>query len=318
MRLMQTILYPIRDTSDAYMDDAWTMSDDFASHLCHLRKFITVVLDSGLTLSLAKCKFAQRQVPFVGFIVGDGCFFPDPCKIEAVASMSAPSTKAEVKRVLGMFSFYHAHIRDFARIAKPLSDLTSRKMPAKFQLSNDALKAFEELKERICSARILWAPRFGTPFILYTDASQCAVGCCLAQLHEDDNLEHPVAYGSQKLSPTQSNWSTIEREAYAVIWALGKYKTLLYGSPITVVCDHNPLRFLAENSPHSAKLTRWALALQDFDVKLKHIKGSQMPWLMACHASCHMNNRKQVQFTMCTVCIKVCRCLLLCCVSLEL
>lgn len=275
VRLMQTILYQIRETSDAYMDDAWTMSKDFQSHLLHLRKFLIVIRDAGITLSLAKCKFAQTRVPFVGFIVGNGEFFPDPSKTSAVANMTAPCSKSEVKRVLGIFSFYRAHIRDFARVAKPLTDLTNSRTPAKFQLSAEAFIAFEELKKRICNAPVLASPRFDTPFVLYTDASLSAVGCCLAQLHSEDGSEHPVAYGSQKLSPTQSNWSTIEREAYAVIWALGKYRTLLYGASVVVVSDHNPLRFLAENAPRSAKLTRWALALQDYDITLKHIKGSK-------------------------------------------
>ena len=86
------------------------------------------------------------------------------------------------------------------------------------------------------------------------------------------------------MSPTQSNWSTIEREAYAVVWALGKYRTLLYVVPVVVMTDHNPLRFLAENAPRSAKLTRWALALQYYDITLKHIKAPKCSsrWLITC------------------------------------
>jgi len=57
------ILHPIRESSDAYMDDAWTISGDFDSHLVHLRKFLTAVKESGLILNIAKCKFAQLQVP---------------------------------------------------------------------------------------------------------------------------------------------------------------------------------------------------------------------------------------------------------------
>ena len=187
---MQTILYPIRETSDAYMNDAWTMSKDFQSQLLHLRKFLTVIRDAGLTLSLAKCKFAQTRVPFVGFIVGNSEFFPDP----------------------SISTVYRAHIRDFARIAKPLTDLTNSRTPARFQLSAEALAAFEELQKRICNAPVLASHRFDTPFVLYTDASASAVGCCLTEVHSDGSeSKHPIAYGSQKLSPTQSNWSTIER-----------------------------------------------------------------------------------------------------------
>ena len=213
-RLMQSILYPIRETSDAYMDDAWTMSEDFQSHLVHFKKFLTKIREAGLTLSLAKCKFAQTRVPFVGFIVGNSEFFPEPSKTSAVADIVPPCNKSEVNRMMGIFSLYRAHIRDFAHTVKPLTDLTSSKNPAKFQLGEEALHAIEELKKRICNAQVLASPRLGVPFVLYTDASLSAVGCCLAKLHEEDGLEHPVAYSSQKMSTTQYKWSTIEREAY--------------------------------------------------------------------------------------------------------
>ena len=78
VRLMRAILHPICDSSDAYMDDAWTISDDFESHLVHLRNFLTAIKEAGLTLNIAKCKFAQLQVPFVGYVVGNGNFFPNP------------------------------------------------------------------------------------------------------------------------------------------------------------------------------------------------------------------------------------------------
>ena len=69
----------------------------------------------------------------------------------------------------------------------------------------------------MCKAPVLVPPRFGEPFLLYTDASLYAVGCCLAQEDESGD-KHPIAYGSHKLTPTQCNWSTIEREAFAVLW----------------------------------------------------------------------------------------------------
>jgi len=97
---MQSILYPIRETSDAYMDDAWTMSEDFQSHLVHLRKFLTIIREAGLTLSLAKCKFAQTRIPFVGFIVGNGEFFSDPSKTSAVADMVPPCSDILVIKII--------------------------------------------------------------------------------------------------------------------------------------------------------------------------------------------------------------------------
>ena len=85
-------------------------------------------------------------------------------------------------------------------------------------------------------------------------------------------VEQPLAFASQKLNPTQQIWSTIEREAYAVIWAL-KYRDLIFGSKVIVYCDHNPLQYIRECAPKSAKL-RWSLALQEFDLDLVYKKGS--------------------------------------------
>jgi len=273
VRLMRIILHPIRDSSGAYMDDAWTTSGDFESHLVHLRKFLTVIKRSGLTLSIAKCKFAQLQVPFVGYIVGNGKFFHDPAKTEAISRMVLPQTKKDIRYVLGVFSFYRNHVKDIARIAKPLTDLTSSKTPARPQMTQTEICAFEELKRHISEAPVLAAPRFGEPFRLYTDASQFSVGSCLAQT-DKDNIEHAVAYGSQKLTPTQCAWSTIERESYAVVWALKRFRPIIFGSQISVFTDHNPLQYLSECAPKSAKLTHWALAIQEFDVTINYTKGS--------------------------------------------
>ena len=71
-------------------------------------------------------------------------------------------------------------------------------------------------------------------------------------------------FSSNKLNATQSAWSTIEREAYAALMALQKYRNWVFGSEVTVHSDHNPLLYLTKSVPKSAKLMRWALALQEF------------------------------------------------------
>jgi len=139
-------------------------------------------------------------------------------------------------------------------------------------LTVEQRKAFKQLKAALCEAPRLNVPIFGKPFVLHSDASGFALGATLGQTDEQ-GCERPLAFASQKLTQTQSAWSTIEREAYAIVWALNRFRDIVYGSKITVKCDHNPLQFLRECAPKSAKLLRWSLALQEFDVEIEFKKG---------------------------------------------
>ena len=108
--------------------------------------------------------------------------------------------------------------------------------------------------------------------VLQTAASGVAVAACVGQWNSGGN-ERPVAYASSKLTTTQRAWSTIEREVYAVIWALKRFEDLLFQSSITLFCDHNPLRYVVDCASNSAKLTRWSLALQEYDLTFNYPKG---------------------------------------------
>ena len=95
----------------------------------------------------------------------------------------------------------------------------------------------------------------------------------LTQPAEDQTHEKPVAFISAKLTPTQRAWSTVEKEAYAAIWALKKFRNWVFGKRVTLFTDHNPITFLTGSAPKSAKLMRWRLALQEYDVVFSYKAG---------------------------------------------
>jgi hypothetical protein len=117
----------------------------------------------------------------------------------------------------------------------------------------------------------LYSPSAQRPFIIRTDASDYAVGAVLAQSWEE--REYPIAFASAKLRGPQLNWSTIEKEAYAIIYALQKFDYLVFGREIQLYTDHNPLQYLAISAPKSAKLTRWALSLSRYNIVVHHTRG---------------------------------------------
>lgn len=274
VRAVTDILRPLQRFSGAYVDDMAVGSESWLRHIGDLRQFLTTVHNAGLTLNLCKCEFAKAEVHLLGHIVGSGSKRADPQRLNAIATMSRPTTKKELRRMLGALGYYREYIPHFAQIARPLSDLTTKRTPNVIEWNEECEHAFVELQGKLCSPPVLVLPYVGKPFELHTDASGGAVAATLGQ-RNDQGQEHPIAFASQKLSGSQLNWAIIEKEAYAIIWALNRFRDVVFGSHISVHCDHNPLQYIRECAPKSAKLLRWALALQEFDIDVKYTKGSQ-------------------------------------------
>jgi len=79
---------------------------------------------------------------------------------------------------------------------------------------------------------------------------------------------------SQKLSRSQLGWAIIEKKASAKIWALNRLRDIVFGVHVTVICDHHPLQYIRKSATKIAKLLRWSLSLQEFDVEIKYTKES--------------------------------------------
>jgi len=176
--------------------------------------------------------------------------------------------------MLRYFSYFREYIETFAGVAKPLTDLTAKQVPANIPWKPIHQHAFDELKRLLCKATTepLYVIDVSKPFNLFVDASGFSTSFILTQTGPD-GTELPIAFSSTKLNATQCAWSTIEREAYAALLALQKYRNWIFGSEVTVNSDHNPLLYLTESVPKSAKLMRWALALQEFSVTFKYRAG---------------------------------------------
>jgi len=186
--------------------------------------------------------------------------------------MSEPETKKQLRGILGFFSYFRKYINAFADKAKLLTDLTAKRVPTNIKplWTSEHSKALEALKLDLihaCESQ-LHIIRLDQPFDAFIDASAYAVGGLIEQ-RDDLGVAHPIAFFSSKLTPTQRNWATIEREAYAVLVAVNKFKHWFFGSKVTIHSDHNPLTYLTESAPKSSKLMRWSLALAEFNIEFK-------------------------------------------------
>jgi len=258
------------------VDDSAVHSDAWRSHLIHNEEFLKVMRKEGITLNLNNSRFAQQAVKFCGEIVGSGRRSPDPDKVAAIKDLKVPETKKQLRGILGFFAYFRRHLKGFADKAKILTDLTAKRVPQniKSHWTEAHSEALERLKQdliKACEAS-LHIIRLDRPFHVYVEASSFAAGGHLGQLN-DEGVECPISFYSTKLTATQRNWSTIEREAFAVLLALNIFKQWFFGSKIIIHSDHNPLTFLTESAPKSGKLMRWSLALAEYDIEFRFNAG---------------------------------------------
>jgi transposase InsO family protein len=275
VKAMRKVLQPVREFTANYVDDSAVYSDEWSLHLKHLELFLIEIKKSGFTFNIQKCLFAQPELTFAGCVVGSGKHRADLNKVATIQNMKRPETKKEIRQMLGFFAHFSSYIPSYAGIAKCLTDLTSKRFPNRINWSQQHEDAFTTLKRLLYEAATvpLFIIDYNIPFNISVDASNHAVGAILSQTDEHV-MEKPIAFTSQKLTESQSqSWSTIEKEAYAVIHSLNKFRDWIFLSKVNIYSDHNPLQYLTEAAPKSSKLTRWALALQEFDIMFYYRPG---------------------------------------------
>ncbi|GFV12964.1 retrovirus-related Pol polyprotein from transposon 17.6 [Trichonephila clavipes] len=121
----------------------------------------------------------------------------------------------------------------------------------------------------------LYSPVPDKPYTIHSDASQIGIAACLSQKCGDKC--YPIAYASQKLSKAQQSWSTIEREAFAIVWSLKKFEVWVFGTEIEFYTDHNPLPYLTKKCTTICEATKMGFCTTKFNVTIKHCPGVKMP-----------------------------------------
>ncbi len=217
-RMMDILLRPHQAYAAAYLDDVIIHSECWETHLERLRRVLTELRRAGLTANPKKCHLGLTEAKYLGYKIGRGLIMPQERKVEAVKKFPRPINKTQVRAFLGLAGYYRCFIPNFSSIACPLSDLTRKGQPEKIVWTPEAEAAFQALKNALTSSPVLHAPDFGCPFTLYTDASGTGLGAVLSQLR--DGEEHPVVYISRKLSPAETRYAALEKEALAIKWAV--------------------------------------------------------------------------------------------------
>ena len=253
-----------------YIDDIIIHSKTYEDHLKNLDTVFTKLVQANLTLKLEKCKFMVTEVKYLGHKISkDGIQFTDDF---AVQNCTTPKDVKSLQSFLGLVNYFRKFIPNFSGIATPLYRLLKVDVP--FVWSEDCELAFNKLKLQLNQKTQLAHPDYSLPFILFTDASNYAIGACLAQEDGEGNLR-PLAYFSKSLNKTERNYSTTKKEAFALVKALQHFQYVVTGYKIIVCTDHRGLvSIFNKKLPLNTAMARWCLAVQSFMIDVKYYPGT--------------------------------------------
>ncbi|RVW88311.1 Retrovirus-related Pol polyprotein from transposon 17.6 [Vitis vinifera] len=136
------------------------------------------------------------------------------------------------------------------------------------------------------------APNWQLPFELMCDASDFAIGAVLGQ--KEDGKPYVIYYASKTLNETQRNYTTTEKELLAMVFSLDKFRAYLVGSFFIAFIDHSALKYLLTKQDAKARLIRWILLLQEFDLQIRDKKGVEN--VVADHLSSEWNAQDRKHF----------------------
>ena len=199
-----------------YIDDILVTGSTHAEHLGNLREVFRRLKQRGLRIMKSKCSFMQSS-EYLGHIVNSKGLHANPEKIKAIVDAPCPRDVSELRAFLGLLNYYGKFLPNLAGNIHPLNNLLCKTQ--KWNWTEACKKSFNWAKQAIASSKILvhYDPKL--PIKVAADASAYGIGAVLYHILEDNN-EHPVAFVSRTLSPSEKNYSQLDKEVLALIFAV--------------------------------------------------------------------------------------------------
>jgi hypothetical protein len=277
----------VHDFIIVFVDDILIFSDNEEQHIQHVKAVLDRLADHQLFINPSKCTWMVDEVDFLGYRLRASdeaveVMIQDN-KIKAVMDWPAPKTISQLRSFLGTANFSRPFIKNFSTIAAPLTTATAGKFKSKNSEINWGVKeqqSFEVMKKALTSAPSLAVPDEERPFTLFTDASDFGIGATLCQLNSKKGSLQVCGYMSAKLSGAELNWTTHEKEMFALVRALEHWSMhfVQVQHPITVFTDNIAMLYMLKGDPHqhiNGRMARWMNVLMRFKLNPQRIEGTK-------------------------------------------
>lgn len=237
----------------------------------NVKKVLDRLREYNVRVNLEKCQFFCDEIKFLGHLVGKDGIKPMPEKIHAIINAPTPKSISQLQSFLGLINYYGKFIPRLSEKLAPLYNLLKNK---RFEWSEECNNAFQNSKNLITNDKLLVHYDSSKEIYVTTDASNYGVGAVLS--HKIDG--EPIYFASSTLNDAQRNYSQVEKEALAIIFAVQRFHKFLYGRKFILVTDHQPLKFIFDPLKKipvtaNARLQRWALLLSGYQYVISYRKG---------------------------------------------
>lgn len=270
-RTMEIALQGLQwETCLVYIDDIIVYGTTFEQHIHRVEQVLDRMKQAGLKLKPEKCNMLQHKVLFLGHVVSNDGVLPDPTNTSKIVDWPVPQNTKHVKQFVATASYYRRFVRDFATMARPLTELT--KKDRKFEWGDACQTAFENLKRALTGPEVMGYPlNEGGIFYLDTDASGVGIGAVLSQMQK--GRERVVAYASRSTNKAESNYCITEQELLAIVYFMQYFRQYLLGRHFVVRTDHQALVWLFKLKEPNGKIARWLEILSPYDFAVEYRKG---------------------------------------------
>ena len=231
----------------------------------HLFETVDRACKAGLKFNPNKCCIKKQEIEYFRRMFTPQGVKPCPKKDKNIAMLAAPKDKQELQSLLGTMNFMSTFIPNLTKKTHLMRSLLKRDVH--FLWTSDMQKELDTIKNEIANAVQLTHYEPNKSAVIETNASLKGLSAVLIQDSK------PVRFLSKALTPAEANYSNIERELLAVLFACEKLHTYTFGRKTTVHTDHKPLQniLLKPISLAPARLQRMLLRLSKYDIQVVYV-----------------------------------------------
>jgi hypothetical protein len=228
---MENVLSGIED-ADIYINDVGAFSDDWDHHVNLIATILRRLRENDFSINPLKCEWAIKETDWLGYWLTPRGLKPWKKKLDAILHMDHLHNATELRMFIGCINYYRDMWPSHAHVLKLLTDQSGLKKITPIKWTDEMQQAFDKMHLVMAADALAAYPDHNMWFDIHTDASDFQLGACIIQ------EGRPVAYSSRKLSKSQQNYTTMEKEMLSIVATLKEFQGLLLGANIHIFTDH--------------------------------------------------------------------------------